>query len=224
MAEATTSPTPAQAAATVIVLRDGTSGLEVLLLRRSDVGAFAGMWVFPGGRVDDTDGHPAADEKERALAAAVREAAEEVRLALDPATLAPFSHWTPPVNSPRRRFETWFFVAPWAGDAVEVDGHEIVDHRWVRPADAVAADLPIAPPTYVTLHQLSAFPTWSHLVDGLATWPVERFVTRPGRQADGTNVLMWAGDAGYDASDADVPGPRHRVDYVGERPIRYERG
>lgn len=44
------------AAATVVLLRDGTAGLEVLLLARPvDRGSFAGAWVFPGGRVDAGD-------------------------------------------------------------------------------------------------------------------------------------------------------------------------
>ncbi len=45
-------PTPA---ATVVPLRDGPEGLEVLLLRRNARGAFGGMWVFPGGQVDPAD-------------------------------------------------------------------------------------------------------------------------------------------------------------------------
>ncbi len=218
-----TETTPALPAATVIVGRDGPGGLEVLFLRRSNVGAFAGMWVFPGGRVDDGDGADGDTEEERARWAAVREATEEVQLTLDPAALAPFAHWTPPLDSRRKRFATWFFVAPWAGDAVTVDGHEIVDHRWVRPADALAEALPMAPPTFVTLHQLAAFASWAELADGLAIWPVERFLTRNGRQADGTNVLMWAGDAGYESGDADAKGARHRVLWAGEQPLSYQR-
>lgn len=47
----------ARPAATVIVVRDGPSGPEVLLLQRSRrVGFFPDAWVFPGGRVDDADG------------------------------------------------------------------------------------------------------------------------------------------------------------------------
>jgi 8-oxo-dGTP pyrophosphatase MutT (NUDIX family) len=43
-------------ASTVILLRDGTDGPEVYLLRRQQSMAFAaGMTVFPGGRVDATD-------------------------------------------------------------------------------------------------------------------------------------------------------------------------
>ena len=67
-------------AATVILTRENAQidcGFEVLMLQRSTVGAFAGMWVFPGGRIDDADeGH---DDLSKARSDAVREAAEEVR-------------------------------------------------------------------------------------------------------------------------------------------------
>ena len=40
-------------AATVVLIRDGRDGLEVLLARRSSQLAFhGGAWVFPGGRID----------------------------------------------------------------------------------------------------------------------------------------------------------------------------
>jgi 8-oxo-dGTP pyrophosphatase MutT (NUDIX family) len=40
-----------------MLLRDGVGGLEVFMLRRTTSAAFAGgMYVFPGGRVDDADG------------------------------------------------------------------------------------------------------------------------------------------------------------------------
>ena len=43
-------------AATVMVVRDGAAGVEVFMLRRTLQAAFAGgMYVFPGGRVDDLD-------------------------------------------------------------------------------------------------------------------------------------------------------------------------
>ena len=43
-------------AATVMLLRDGPRGCEVLLLRRHPRSAFAAdMWVFPGGTVDPAD-------------------------------------------------------------------------------------------------------------------------------------------------------------------------
>jgi len=207
---------PAVPAATVMVVRDINPGLEVLLLKRSDVGAFANFWVFPGGRIDDGDeGH---DEIERARSAAVREAMEEVGLAVDPRNTHPYSHWTPPAIQPRR-FLTWFFVAHWGGDDVRIDGHEIVDYRWMRPHEAIEAQLPMAPPTIVSLHELAEVDSFA------ATRRTEypRWVTRPTKSADGIPVLLWHGDAGYETLDPEAAGPRNRLWYPTDAPWTYER-
>jgi 8-oxo-dGTP pyrophosphatase MutT (NUDIX family) len=132
-------PEEPTAAATVVLVRDATGGgIEVLLVRRGDVGAFGGVWAFPGGRVDpgDVDPDRPDDELEAARRAAVRETEEEVGLVLDKAQFVPLSHWTPPPESPRR-FTTWFFLAPAPQGDVVVDGTEIADHRWIAPADAL---------------------------------------------------------------------------------------
>ncbi len=53
---------PPRPAATIVVVRDGASGLEVLLSRRADGTDYtSGAWVFPGGIVDarDRDAHAA---------------------------------------------------------------------------------------------------------------------------------------------------------------------
>jgi 8-oxo-dGTP pyrophosphatase MutT (NUDIX family) len=50
-------PLPAKPAATVMLLRDAEPGIEVFMLRRTRSAAFAGgMYVFPGGKVDEADG------------------------------------------------------------------------------------------------------------------------------------------------------------------------
>lgn len=52
----------AHQAATVLLLRDGPGGVEVYIQRRPRRLGFAGgLWVYPGGRVDDADGDPAID-------------------------------------------------------------------------------------------------------------------------------------------------------------------
>ena len=204
-------PNLARPAATVVVTRPrtggSTAGLEVLLLKRSEIGAFAGMWVFPGGRVDDADAGD--DELSRAASAAVREAAEEVGIAVDPTSLIPLSHWTPPAMAPKR-FTTWFFVAPWSGDEIRIDAHEIVDFRWMSPVDALAEGLPMAPPTHVTLVTLDEAHTLEGLRELVGRRGVERYLTVPS-SLDGALVLMWHPDAGYATGDASIPGARHRM-------------
>lgn len=81
------------AAATVVLLRDGTEGVELLLTERHGKLGFAGgAMVFPGGKVDAGDlaiartlgtGFDAvADEDAAARVAAAREALEEVGVVL----------------------------------------------------------------------------------------------------------------------------------------------
>ena len=120
------SPAEPRPAATVVPLRDGERGLEVLLLRRSSGGTFGGIWVFPGGQVDGADAAGLAVESNdaevaAARRAAVREAQEEAGLELDLDRLVTLSFWLPPPEAPRR-FATWFFLAPAAQQpAVVVD-------------------------------------------------------------------------------------------------------
>lgn len=58
---ASARPAPPLPAATLVLLRDGPAGIEVLLLRRNQATRFApGAFVFPGGRVDAVDSSPAA--------------------------------------------------------------------------------------------------------------------------------------------------------------------
>ena len=65
--------TPPRPAATVVLLRDGARGPEVLMLRRhgsSDV--LGGAYVFPGGKVDDDDSGDALVGRAGAPAEALR--------------------------------------------------------------------------------------------------------------------------------------------------------
>ena len=56
--------TPPRPAASVVLLRDGAHGLEVFLLKRhSDSEVLGGLYVFPGGKLDDDDS--AADTLQR---------------------------------------------------------------------------------------------------------------------------------------------------------------
>lgn len=49
-------PAEAKPAATIVLLRDGDAGMEVLLLKRHRSSGFVpGAYVFPGGRIDEAD-------------------------------------------------------------------------------------------------------------------------------------------------------------------------
>lgn len=201
----------------MVLARDGDDGVEVLMLRKNSKLAFGGMWVFPGGRVDPEDVDPDRPDDELAAArhAAAREAEEEAGLVVDPADLVPFSHWMPPEAAPKR-FATWFFLAPVTDVRdVVIDGGEIHEHAWLRPADAVrsrdAGEIELAPPTWVTLWRLASA---AHVDDALqaARGREPRYYeTHVAFPRDGGMVTLWAGDAGYEAGDANLPGARHRL-------------
>lgn len=225
-------------AATVIPLRDasqGAAGLEVLMLRKNSEVAFGGMWVFPGGRVDDEDwedpdGTDGVDELTAAARAAVREALEEADLLVDPTAMVAFSHWTPPVEPviDAKRFGTWFFVcrAPVGEDGeVTVDGGEIHEHEWVDPATMLRrrdeGDIQLAPPTAVTLFELADHDTVDAVLAMAGARTPFRYFTRLAESTEGL-VTLWSGDAGYESGDADAPGPRHRI-VMRDGPWEYER-
>ncbi len=84
-------PVEPRPAATILLVRDGADGLELLMTRRSTRASFApGAHVFPGGRVDDGDhahaadvaGGPAVPADRAFIIAAIREAFEELGILL----------------------------------------------------------------------------------------------------------------------------------------------
>src|SRR5437588_114743 len=129
-----TTPRPA---ATVIVLRGGGDGLEVLMVQRNPQARFmGGAWVFPGGSVDREEG-----EGQAALRrCAARELSEEAGIVLgDTDELVAFARWITPAQV-KTRYDTWFYLAAAPpGSEAEVDGVEVVEARWVRPSEALAA-------------------------------------------------------------------------------------
>src|SRR3954452_6476079 len=109
---ATGTETVPRLTASVIVLAGGAEDLRVLLVRRTPEARFmGGVWVFPGGAVD---------EGESEEGAAVRELEEGARTPLaHPAGPVRFSRWiTPP--EVKIRFATHFFLAPVPDEAEPV--------------------------------------------------------------------------------------------------------
>ncbi|CAB4559660.1 unannotated protein [freshwater metagenome] len=226
------------AAATVVLIRDAadsTEGTEVLLARRNSKIYFAGgAWVFPGGRIDAEDhGTEFAGEHfdeshedflDVARRACVREAAEEADALISADDLVFMSHWTPPLEAPKR-FSTYFFMGPAPTETLTADGGEIHELAWMRPADAMRqrneGQIELIPPTFITLALLAPFATATEALAHYRDNSPEFFVTKFTRK-DGYNIALHAGDAGYAVGDASVPGARNRL-LMGEGDWIYER-
>lgn len=213
-------------AATVVLVRDGADGVEVLLIERPDRGSFAGAWVFPGGKLEDADRHDTdGGEEAAARRAGVRETFEETGLAVDPAALVTLSCWDPPPGLPLR-IRTWFFVAPAPDGSLALSADEAVAAEWILPADAIArhgrGELTLYPPTWVTLYELSVHSDAASLADAVRLAGVQRFETVARRGGEGP-MLLWQDDAEYEPdAAAEASGSRHRLE-IGALPWRYER-
>jgi 8-oxo-dGTP pyrophosphatase MutT (NUDIX family) len=195
----TGSVTVPRPAATVILLRGGSGGLEVLLAQRTPRAKFmGGAWVFPGGAVGPGDG----DGQPGLRAAAIRELGEEagIRLA-DPAQLVPFSRWITPPES-KIRYDTWFFLATAEpGAEPRIDGSEMVDAGWFTPAAALAAgragEIQLVFPTIKHLEQLQGFGSAAALLDHArhqTISPVQPRIVGTGETAR----IVLPGESGYD--------------------------
>jgi 8-oxo-dGTP pyrophosphatase MutT (NUDIX family) len=195
--------TPRPSASVVLLRRGGKHGdraLEVLLLKRTEEARFMpGVWVFPGGGVDECDGEGEAGYR----ACAVRELEEEAGIAL-PADeeLVLFSRWiTPEVIS--RRFDAWFFLALAPAHAPpEPDGVETTEARWFEPAAALAAqeagELALAFPTISQLQSLLPYRTSTEALEAHRDREVEPILPKViGTKEDHRVVLP--GDPDYPA-------------------------
>lgn len=203
-------------AATVMLIRPSSSdGIEVLLLKRNKKLKFApSFWVFPGGRVDATDGTDTDSELLVAKKAAARELMEEANVTVATDDLHPFYHWTTP-SGQSRRFGTWFFHTKVSTDEkVIIDDGEIVDYLWLTPQKAleihIKGDLPMLPPTLMSLNRIKGIMHYDQVIaeyerTGLIT-VAPRMTTR-----DGEMNLLYPGDSGYDSSDPNLTDAQHRL-------------
>ena len=208
---------PIRPAATVIPLRDGATGLEVLVLRRDAGLAFhGGSWVFPGGRVDDGELAAAGGELEAARLAAVREAREEAGLELEAGQLVTLSHWTTPLGR-NRRFATWFFVVAAPEGEVVIDDGEIRAYRWHTLEAAIAGceagEIALAGPTYVSLLRLRPHRSAAEALAATGARRDEVFRPRLVRWSEVT-WSIYQDDPAYDSGDLDAPGSRHRLEML----------
>jgi 8-oxo-dGTP pyrophosphatase MutT (NUDIX family) len=187
--------TPRPAASVVLMRRGGKHGdreLEVLLLQRDPNAAFfPGAWVFPGGACDPEDG----EGPESYRACAIRELHEEagIELPVDE-EMVPFCRFITPEVVPRR-FDAWFFLAlaP-AHTPPQIDGSEIVDARWFRPAAALArADdggVGLAFPTRIQLGWLAEHATSNDALAAYRGRSVEPLIPEVISEGEETRVVL----------------------------------
>jgi 8-oxo-dGTP pyrophosphatase MutT (NUDIX family) len=194
--------TPRPAAGIVLLRRGGKHSeraLEVLMLKRSEEAKFMpGVWVFPGGAVDEADGEGEPGYR----ACAMRELSEEAGIELAAGEeLVLFSRWiTPKVIS--TRFDAWFFLAlaP-AHTPPQADGTETTEAAWFRPAEALASqeagDLLLAFPTIHQLRWLSAFRTSDEALAAYRGSDVGSVTPRVLKDGDEHRIVL-PGEPGYD--------------------------
>ena len=141
--------------------------------RSSETRFLPGAYVFPGGRVDPDDScvelkggehdrkRMCCDEAAAYQVAAIRETEEECGVRLGVSQIAYWSWWLTPKIEPRR-YDTRFFIANVGAEAVAThDNVELIESAWWSPVEALrrlkAGEIFMAPPTWITLMELSAF-------------------------------------------------------------------
>jgi 8-oxo-dGTP pyrophosphatase MutT (NUDIX family) len=188
-------PAVPRPAATVILLRRGgrhaERGLEILLVRRNPEARFMpGVWVFPGGAVDPSDGDGEAAHR----AAAVRELAEEAGIEVDAEDLVAYSRWITPKVAPIR-FDTRFYpaLAP-AHSPPRPDGSETIDAGWYQPKTALdmhhAGELPLVFPTIKHLESLIGFANAAEALEAASRREVKAVEPRVVGEGDQQRIVL----------------------------------
>ena len=203
-------------AATIMLGRDRNGSLEILLLKRNKALAFAaGLWVFPGGKIEPEEIAQSKEELDAATLAAIRETKEETNLDIASDELIFFRHWTTPVAEPRR-YATYFFfgAADFLNSAVTIDDSEIKDHQWLSPQAALdqlaEGKLAMMPPTIMSLQLIGKCPTVA-AAKAVLLKETPIYILPVLQVVKGKMVCMYKGDIGYDSGDATEAGPRHRL-------------
>lgn len=198
------TPSTPRLAASIVLLRRGGKhsqrALEVLLLKRSEEARFMpGVWVFPGGSLDQADGA----EEPGLRACALRELSEEagIELAADE-ELVLFNRWITP-ELIATRFDAWFFLAlaP-AHTPPQPDGVETTEAHWFQPEAALEAEeaggLVLSFPTRTQLRWLSEFRTSDEALAAYRERTVEPILPKV-VEDDGEVRVILPGEPGYPA-------------------------
>jgi 8-oxo-dGTP pyrophosphatase MutT (NUDIX family) len=215
-----------------VLLRERDGNLETFLMRRATTMSFgAGMHVFPGGRLEESDviegatltedDFPFERDARRANATeadfrglvvcARREVLEETSVRLSFSDVHLFDHWITPVGG-RYRFDVRFFVAEVpAGEEPVITGSEADLVLWVRPQFALDEHredrLPLMRPTLTTLEFLASHRDVASVIEAARTRVIVPIVPRRIDHPDGSVTWSLVNDRTGDTLVDDVPPP-----------------
>jgi 8-oxo-dGTP diphosphatase len=111
---------------------------RVLLQQRPEGKAMAGLWEFPGGKVE---------EGELPEAALARELEEELGIAVDPAALAPACFASAAVGA-KHMILLLYVCRAWKGEPRPLEAPAL---RWARPAEMRGLPMPPADEPLISL-------------------------------------------------------------------------
>lgn len=116
--------------------------------------------------------------------------------------LRAWAHWITPESEPRR-FDTRFFVAALPdGQGTRDVGGEADRVHWMAPAAAVAAcrrgDLPMMPPTVLTLAELSSYATVAEILTAAGSRTIAAILPRTVSRAGEPRRVVLPGEEGYE--------------------------
>jgi hypothetical protein len=131
---------------------------------------------------------------------------------VDAGRLRCIARWVTPPDS-LRRYDTRFFVAAMPSDQhVDVDGREVVAHRWVTPSEALGLhrrdEIELVFPTARTLARLEAYATVREAMERLAPFDTTTALTTEPFAHGERELLVLHGDPEgnggvYDSRTAD---------------------
>lgn len=198
----------------VILVRDSSAGLELLMLKRNaEVKSYNSTWVFPGGKLDAEELRQGQSTGERL--AAVRECAEECGVEISQQELVDYSRWVTPAVMPRR-FNTGFYLAAVKADAhIIIDNSEIVEYCWVTIPEALKAfksgAMKVQPPAFVSTIDLLSYSDTEQALTAHRGLETFQYKPKVFFSANKRMDSIYQGDAGYDCDDPLVESKKHRV-------------
>lgn len=128
------NPTMLFVVAVALTNQDG----EILLQKRPNGRSMAGLWEFPGGKVE------IGETPESAL---VREVQEELGVKISPENLIPLTFASEPLAG-KRLLLLLYMCEHWTGEARALESPEIA---WVCPADMPALQMPPADKPFIAV-------------------------------------------------------------------------